>query len=218
MRFKAVIWDMDGLLLDTERLSHESWLQACQSLRIEIDEVEFRKIIGMNEPSFRKALHQAIGDRVDVPELVARSDEIYHQKIDRGVPLRKGARVCIEWLSNEGIPQSVATSSRQSLAQKKLGHHDLVCHFHSIVSGDQVTNGKPHPEIFITAAEQMGMEPQDCLAFEDSLHGVHAAAASGARVILVPDLAIHNDQSRGLADEIWESLEQGPEKFQEWLG
>lgn len=209
---------MDGLLLDTERLSHESWLQASQDMGLEIDEIEFRRIIGMNEPSFRNALHSAIGSQIDVPDLVAQSDEIYHKKIANGVPLRKGARLCIEWLSNEGIPQSVATSSRQSLAQKKLGHHDLIFHFHSIVSGDQVTNGKPHPEIFITAAEQMEVDPRDCLAFEDSLHGVHAAAASGARVILVPDLAIHTDESRGLAHEVWESLEQGPEKFQEWLG
>lgn len=213
-----MIWDMDGLLLDTERISHESWLQASQELGLEIDVVEFRRIIGMNESSFREALHQAIGDQIDVPELVAKSDKIYHQKIAHGVPMHQGARICIEWLSNEGIPQCVATSSRQSLAQKKLGHHDLICHFHSIVSGDQVTNGKPHPEIFITAAEQMGVDPSDCLAFEDSRHGIHAAAASGARVILVPDLAIHNDESRGLAHEIWESLEQGPEKFQEWFG
>lgn len=209
---------MDGLLIDTERLSHESWLEASQALGLEIDPIEFRKIIGMNETSFRETLHNAIGDQINVPDLIARSDEIYHKKIAKGVPLRKGARTCIEWLSDEGIPQSVATSSKQSLAQKKLGQHDLISHFHSIVSGDQVTNGKPHPEIFITAAEQMGIEPRDCLAFEDSRHGVHAAAASGARVILVPDLAIHNNESRGLAHEIWDSLEQGPLKFQEWLG
>ncbi len=208
---------MDGLLLDTERLSHESWLQASREMELEIDAIEFRKIIGMNESGFREALHNAIGDQVNVPSLVNQAEEIYHEKIASGVPLRKGARSCIEWLTKEGIPQSVATSSRQSLAQKKLGHHDLVSHFRAIVSGDQVTNGKPHPEIFSTAAERMEADPKDCLAFEDSRHGVQAAAASGARVILVPDLAIHNDESRSLAHEIWESLEQGPRKFEEWF-
>jgi len=216
--FKAVIWDMDGLLLDSERLSHESWVEASQAMGVEVDEVEFRKIIGMNEAGLIAFLHESIGDRVEVPKLSQRVDEIYHEKIADGVPLKKGARHCIEWLSQAGVGQCVATSSKQAIARKKLGHHGLLEHFHSITGGDQVSRGKPHPEIYLTAARSLGIDPELCLAFEDSRHGVHAAAAAGTTVILVPDLAIHDDESHALAHEIWDSLETGPVKFKAWLG
>ena len=134
-------------------------------------------------------------------------------RIEDGVPLKSGARECIEWLSNRGLPQSVATSTRQATAKTKLGFHGLVERFHAIVGGDQVTEGKPHPEIYITAARHMGMDPADCIVFEDSPNGVAAANASGATVILVPDIAIHDDQSLGRASEVWDSLEQGPKIF-----
>lgn len=183
---------------------------------LEIDETEFRRIIGMNEQSCRDSLQHAIGDFVDVSELIRQTDAIYQQKIAQGVPLKKGARACIEWLTNERVPQCIATSSKQAIAQQKLKHHDLLVHFHTIASGDQVTHSKPNPEIFITAANRMGAAPSDCLIFEDSRHGVIAAQASGGSVILVPDLAIHDDESLNLADEIWDSLEQGPRRFAEW--
>ncbi len=208
---------MDGLLLDSERLSHESWIEASEALGVKINEIEFRKIIGMNEAGLIAQLRKSIGNRIDVLSLSQRVDEIYHDKIREGVPLKKGALECIEWLSQAGIVQCVATSSKQAIAQKKLGHHGLLDHFHSITSGDQVERGKPHPEIYLTAASKMGFDPGDCLAFEDSRHGIHAAAASGARVILVPDLAIHDDESRSLALEIWDSLEAGPRKFEAWV-
>lgn len=209
---------MDGLLLDSERLSHESWVEASRETGVEIDEIEFRKIIGMNEAGLIAFLHESIGQRVDVPKLSQRVDEIYHLKIAEGVPLKSGARECIEWLSQKDIPQCVATSSKQAIAQKKLGHHGLLDHLQSITGGDQVTHGKPHPEIYLTAANRMGIYAKNCLAFEDSRHGVHAAAAAGTKVVLVPDLAIHDDESRALAYEVWDSLEVGPEKFSEWLG
>ena len=87
----------------------------------------------------------------------------------------------------------------------------------AIIGGDQVSIGKPHPEIYITAAEHMRIDPADCLVFEDSPNGVAAASASGATVILVPDIAVHDEESLGRTTEIWETLDWGPKKFAEWL-
>lgn len=217
MKFDAVIWDMDGLLLDTERLAHESWQQASRELATGIDDNIFLEIIGMNVKSFHDWLEERLGHQTDVPALVQRTNDIYQVKIAEGPPLKSGARSCIEWLSHRGVPQAVATSSAQDLAQRKLGHHDLLPHFHSITSGDQVSRGKPHPEIFQKAAKQMQIPPERCLIFEDSRLGIIGAAASGATVVLVPDLAIHDDESENLAFQIWESLEQGPSQFNTWF-
>lgn len=218
MRFKAVIWDMDGLLLDSERISHNSWLTACASLGVQIHEDVFRSIIGLNSRTSRQTLNEQIGKVADLERLIFTANEVYQERISKGVPLKAGARACIEWLQENAVPQSVATSTQQDLAKKKLGHHELVDRFHSIVGGDQVTHGKPNPEIFITAARRTEIDPADCIIFEDSRHGIAAANASGARPILVPDLAIHDEESKAHAWEIWESLERGPEKFAEWLG
>ena len=209
---------MDGLLLDSERISHDSWLTACHSLGVEVHEDVFRSIIGLNSRTSRKTLGDQIGEVVDLDHLIYTTNEIYQERVSQGVPLKTGARTCIEWLHRNSIPQSVATSTKQALAKKKLGQHDLVDLFHSIVGGDQVENGKPNPEIFITAASRMEPDPAACIIFEDSRHGIAAANASGARPILVPDLAIHDEESKSHAWQIWESLEEGPEKFEEWLG
>jgi HAD superfamily hydrolase (TIGR01509 family) len=217
VKFKAVIWDMDGLLLDSERISHNSWLTACASLDVEIQEDVFRGIIGLNRRTSRKMLEEQIGSIVDLERLINTANEIYQERISQGVPLKKGARECIVWLHQNDVLQSVATSTQQALAKKKLGHHALVKLFHSVVVGDQVEHGKPNPEIFITAARRMGVDPSECVIFEDSRHGIAAANASGGRPILVPDLAIHDDESESHAWEIWDSLERGPEKFEEWL-
>lgn len=217
MKFDAVIWDMDGLLLDTERLAHESWQQASRELATGIDDSIFLEIIGMNVKSFHGWLEERLGHQTDVLALVQRANDIYHVKIAEGPPLKKGARSCIEWLSQRGVPQAVATSSAQDLAQRKLGHHDLLPHFHSITSGDQVSRGKPHPEIFQKAAKQMQIPPERCLVFEDSRLGIIGAAASGATVVLIPDLAIHDDESESLAFQIWDSLEEGIDLFQDWF-
>ena len=207
---------MDGLLLDSERISHDSWLSACASLGVEIHEDVFRSIIGLNSRTSRKKLDDQIGEVVDLDLLIYTANEIYQQRVSRGVPLKTGARTCIEWLHHHAVPQSVATSTKQALAKKKLGHHNLIDLFHSVVGGDQVEHGKPNPEIFITAARRMEIDPADCIIFEDSRHGIAAANASGGRPILVPDLAIHDDESKAHAWEIWDSLERGPEKVVEW--
>jgi len=207
---------MDGLLLDSERISHDSWLSARRSLGVEIHEDVFRSIIGLNSRTSRKTLDDQIGEVVDLDRLIYTANEIYQERVSKGIPLKTGARTCVEWLHRNAIRQSVATSTKQALAKKKLEQHELVDFFHSIVGGDQVENGKPDPEIFITAAHRMETNPADCIIFEDSRHGIAAANASGAHPILVPDLAIHDDESKAHAWEIWDSLERGPEKFVEW--
>ncbi len=218
MKFDAVIWDMDGLLLDTERLAHESWQQASRELETGIEDALFLQIIGMNVESFHRWLDERLGDNVDVDRLVQRANDIYHAKIEKGPPLKAGAQSCVEWLATQGVAQAVATSSDQELARRKLGHHGLLRHFHEIVSGDQVTHGKPHPEIFLKAAQSLRKPADRCLVFEDSRLGVISAAAAGATVILVPDIALHDAESRQLAFEIWESLEEGLDRFGDWFG
>ncbi len=193
--FKAVIWDMDGLLLDTERVALESWTEAVEEMGAEADKNVFRGIIGMNRKSWEEKLRKDLDHSLDVDELISVTNRIYKQRIEEGVPMKQGARDCLEWLREKRIPQALATSTNRSYTQHKLGKHELEGFFKAIVTGDRVTHGKPHPEIFQTAAREIQVAPEQCLVFEDSRLGVIGAAASGAYVILVPDIGSHDEES-----------------------
>ena len=204
----AVIWDMDGLLLDSERVSYRAWKAAALEQGIEFEPALFHKIVGMNHPTIQATLQSDIGHLLDVATLGRRSWEIYEGFIEEGVPLKPGAAACLERVSERGLLQALVTSSTRRYAEKKLGHHGLLKHLNELVSGDQVTRGKPDPEPFLLAAERLGVPPEGCVVFEDSVNGILGAQRAGMRPILVPDLVQHPEESLRRCWKVLDSLEQ----------
>lgn len=203
----AVIWDMDGLLLDTERLSHESWVAAALEMGLQADPAVFLQIIGMNRASIEEALLRLIGRDLDVAELYRRVARIYEQRLEGGPPLKPGAARAVELLASRRFPQAVATSSRRSVAERKLGHHGMLAKLGALVGGDEVARGKPDAEPFLRAAELLGVAPAHCIVFEDSINGVLGAHRAGMRPILVPDLVDHPPESAARAWKRFDSLD-----------
>lgn len=193
--FEAVVWDMDGLIFDTERLSFLAWKTGASSIGREIDLPLFQSLIGMNSKAIQARLLEVLGSEADVAELTRTAGLEYESLLKNGPPIKPGAKECIEMLVEYRVPQALATSSSYRYASRKLIHHGMLEYFTKFVTGDQVTNGKPHPEPYLLAAERLGIAPENCLAFEDSVNGIRSAHEAGMHTVLVPDMCPHDAAS-----------------------
>lgn len=188
---RAVVFDMDGLLLDTERLSRASWFAAGRDLGVELPMPVLQRIIGRRRAEVEAQFLAALGDTFPVGELYARHSVHYQQALAATSPgeLRKpGVLSLLAWLDGAGIPYAIATSTLAAAAATKLALADLSERFPVVVTGEQVARSKPAPDIYLEAANRLGVSPARCVAFEDSDLGLEAAMAAGMRAVAVPDL------------------------------
>ncbi|WP_432454439.1 MULTISPECIES: HAD family hydrolase [unclassified Agarivorans] len=209
MAYRAAVFDMDGLLLDSERVSYDTFAAACAELSIEFKESVYLQIIGTNAQQIKKILCAGYGQDLPYDQLRACWIAKYHAIVmHQAVPLKTGALALLQWFKSESIPVALATSSARDTAEKKLEHAGIRQFFDHISTGCEVTYSKPHPEIFLKAAQGLAVDPQHCLAFEDSDNGVRAAVAAGMQVYQVPDLIPPSEQLKLLNHEIRLSLSE----------
>jgi len=213
-RIEALIFDMDGLLLDTEWIGEVTWEYAGRDLGIVVPHDVVLMMIGRNMPSIRKILELEMPPGTNIDALVSRADFYYHDLIDREpMVLKPGAREIVEWGASHGIPCGLATSSQRTQAQHKLARASIARFFPQRACGDDVEHGKPAPDIFLLAAQRIGANPQRCLVFEDSSPGIQGAHAAGMTTILVPDRHPPSDLARRVATCICNDLFEA----REWL-
>lgn len=185
----TVLFDMDGLLIDSETLSLQTFNETIVAYGLPDHSDLFMKVIGSNEASLISALEETFTGDIDAMEFRQDWDKRYHSFVkNEPVPLKPGSLELLDWLRAEGIKTAVATSSNTSLAQIKLHKSGLLQYFQLIIGGDQVSNGKPDPEIYHKAATAVSADAQRTLVLEDSSNGVRAGVAAGLHVIQVPDL------------------------------
>jgi HAD superfamily hydrolase (TIGR01509 family) len=185
---EAVLFDLDGLLLDSERVSRDCWYHAASELGISIVEV-YPQLIGKGAVEADRILEGFFGARVSVPALRQRKNELLTQIIETsGIPLKLGALEIIGKARQLGWKTALATGSTKEWATKKLVGHTICRLFDAMVFRDEVVRGKPSPDIFLAAAAKLDVAPQHCVVFEDSIAGMEAAYAAKMRVVVVPDL------------------------------
>lgn len=200
---RAVICDLDGLLFDSERRTRSAWQSAMRSLGHELDDVFYTTLIGRKIAISEGMVAERFA--VDVAMFRERWRAEHHELVASGpVPPCPGALELITWLEERSIPRAIATSSIRSDAERTLG--PALTRFNAIVTGDQVTRGKPDPEIYLRAAHALGIDPSACAALEDSEPGIAAAHAAGMRAMMVPDLKHPSDEVRAIAHGIYPSL------------
>ena len=186
---RAVIFDMDGLMLDTEPLAARAWAEAAQAMGIAFDPGVTARLIGRNHADCRALLRAHHGESYPVESLMDRWLVAYDAIVAcEGVAIKPGLIELLDWLETRDVAKAVATSTRRSRALAKLEHTGLLPRFGAVVGGDEIARGKPAPDIFIAAAERLGAAPEQCVVLEDSEPGVHAALAGGMTPIMVPDL------------------------------
>ena len=188
-RFEAIIFDMDGLLLDTERIALSAFLATCDQMGVSAQEDLFLRCIGINQALGREVLKAGLQDQVDYLIFEQAWDRKYMELTsDRPVPLKDGAVELLEHIASMRIPVAVATSTRTARACDKLKSSGILDRFQVVVGGDQVPNGKPAPDIYLKVAGALNARAGRCLALEDSDNGVRAAVSAGMTVVQVPDL------------------------------
>ena len=202
----AVIFDMDGLMIDSERVSLACWSQAAEEFGLGLDATFFVRMVGLGDRDSQALLReQHIEDSV-IAAMAARCHDLYDERTQSGLPLRPGILQLLELLKANAVPRAVATSTRQPRANRKLAATGLLPYFDAVVAGGDVARPKPAPDIYLLAAQRLGQAPQRCLALEDSPAGTRAALAAGMTVIQVPDLVHPDEELRALGHRIVGSL------------
>ena len=199
---QGVIFDMDGLMFDTERLWDTFWEPACEALGVPMPE---------DRPGFYASGRGLAGQYliqhvqkyfpgVDPQKMLDKVWQVGNERFARGVPCKPGLMELLELLEVRGLPRIVASSSPRNMIEQNLQTTGTARYFHDIVCGADVQHSKPAPDIFLEAARRLKLDIHDCLVLEDSFNGVRAGHAAGAVTVMVPDLAQPDEEIRRLYD------------------
>jgi HAD superfamily hydrolase (TIGR01509 family) len=213
-QFEAVIFDMDGLLLDSERIAFDAFRYACARLNLGDQSKVFMKCLGTNQLAGERILYQEFRAIANVSEFIRLWDERYlSETTKQAVPLKLGASALLQRLSALEIPMAVATSTKTLRARAKLENSGILAYFSAVVGGDQVEHSKPAPDIYWHAAQMVGAKAASCLVLEDSDNGVRAGVAAGMSVIQIPDLMPPSRELLALGAPVMINLEEVLAKY-----
>lgn len=203
----AIVFDMDGLLLDTEPHAYRSWILAAAEFGKGFPHPLFLRILGMNSAGIKPVLRETWGDDFPVDDYMVRASFHYHALLDAEAPdLKPGLCELLDQLDAWAMPRAVATSTRRPSALKKLTRAGILDRLGPVSCGCEVVHGKPAPDLYRLATKRLGLEPHRCLALEDSPNGARAALAAGLVTIVVPDQLQPPDDVRARARAVATSL------------
>ncbi len=206
----AVIFDMDGLMLDTEHLYKSAWQRAASSLGYVLDDSFYFTLVGRTNDVGEAALAERFAPDFPLAAFRQRWEELWRAEVEveaERIPQKPGLTELLDYLSERKMPVAVATSSDRQYADFSMKAAGLdLASFAQVVTGEQVANGKPAPDIYIEAARRLGIPPARCLALEDSDAGILSASGAGMIAVMVPDLKPPSQAARQAAFKVLTSL------------
>ncbi len=204
----GVLFDMDGVIFDSEKLILEGWQQVATDAGIPDIEGMLAQCFGTNEAATKKIFAEHYGDDFPYDAHKAKVRTYFFSVYDAlgHLPLKPGVADILSFLRQRHVKIALATSTRAALAQKELADAGIDGYFDVVVGGDMVARSKPAPDIFLSAAEAIQLLPEDCYVIEDSYHGIRAAASANARPIMVPDQVASDEEMANLAEQILSDL------------
>ena len=204
---EAVLFDMDGLMFDTERMYQKAWLQAGRQMGAPMEPEIVDRLRGRNREGCARVCREAFGEEFDFDAMRTACRALMARWIEEdGLPVKPGLYELLAELERRGIPAVLATSTTRDSAWGHLQRAKVDRYFLGAVCGDEVSHSKPDPEVFVLAAALAGKDPARCMVLEDSPAGVRAGAAAGCFTVMVPDLTAPDEELKKLADEILPGL------------
>ncbi len=203
------VFDMDGVLLDTESICDRTWELAARDFGVEREDA--MRIIalcrGTNKKTSREIILRELGQDFDVDSYMKKTSD-YFKVISEseGIALMPYAKECLEYLSRKGYRLALASSTRKVVVENQLTKAGLIGYFEHMMTGDMVKNSKPDPEIYLSAVNLLGLKPEECVGIEDSLNGLRSAHGAGLVTVMVPDRAPASEDTAKVTDYLCQSL------------
>lgn len=207
MHFQAVIFDMDGIIFDSERAVLECWMEIAAEYGFTDFTEIYPRCIGANAASTKKVFMDFYGPDFPFETYKEERARRYHERYDNGrLPLKPGIKELLEYLKENNYLIGLASSTRSAVVIPQLRDAGLLSYFTDLTCGDMVARSKPEPDIFLKSCENLGVEPRQAIIIEDSYNGIRAAHRAGATPVMVPDMLEPDDEMRRLASHIFSSL------------
>ena len=206
--FDAVVFDMDGVIFDSERATMLCWLELADKYGIKDMEKPYLACTGTNAAMTRQIMLDAYGEDFPYDEYAHEASRMYHERYDGGrLPMKSGVVEILDYLKNSGKKIALASSTKKQKVISQLQDAGILNYFDEIVTGDMVEKSKPEPDIFLLACEKIGVSPERAYAIEDSYNGIRSAYRGGLRPIMVPDLLPADQEMNELAEAVIDNLE-----------
>lgn len=209
---------MDGLMFDTERLVYQNWQKMMDERGYDYNLDFFKTTVGKRKNEVQRLYFDRFGDDFPYWELADLGKQIYTERVKaEGVPIKKGLIELLTFLKERNIKIALATSTSRQTAEMNLEISATAKFFDALVCGNDVVNGKPHPEVFLTAAERLGEKPGECVAYEDSINGIKSAYGAGMVTVMVPDYIAPTEEITPMISFLCDDLAQSIEKIKPLL-
>lgn len=205
--YDAVVFDMDGVIFDSERLVLECWNEIAQKHGIEDMGPVCLKCTGLTVDASRSVMKEYFGQDFPYDTYKAEMSRLFHERYDGGrLPVKPGVEELLAFLKEQGKKVALASSTRSQVVKTELADAGILSYFDAVICGDMVQNSKPAPDIFIRACKCLGTDPARSFAVEDSHNGIRSAESAGLRPIMVPDLVPVTEEMEQLTEVILPSL------------
>ncbi len=206
---KAVIFDMDGLMINSERVTYECYQKVLNKMGLTMSEDFYKTLLGKTLPTAFQLMYDEYGKDFPMQDVLDDVHALMNDIFDKeGVPLKKGLIELLTYLKDNQYKTIVATSSTRKRVDHLLGIADVMKYYDNSICGDEVTHGKPHPEVFLKACEKLGVQPSEAIVLEDSEAGIQAAYNAQIPVICIPDMKYPEEEYAKMTTKILDSLDQ----------
>lgn len=205
----GIIFDMDGVLIDTEKMYMDCWLTVGRELNMDIQLVDdmVHRCIGLSVEDTKQICEKMMEGRISYEEAIKRVRDTFKRKrVQEGIPVKPGAYMLLEYLKTNRIPVGLASSTSYHTIVEELTELKMINYFKVIVGGDMVSRGKPSPEVYEKACKELKLTPEKTIAIEDSLNGLKAAKGAGLKTIMVPDILPYTENLEPYVDEHFDNL------------
>ncbi|OLQ91292.1 haloacid dehalogenase [Vibrio panuliri] len=186
---KAVLFDMDGLIFDTERVYKQSWQYAAQQQNLHLSDEFYQQFIGVQDADCERKLLEYFADDIDMPRYVQQRNQHFHRQRNQGIALKTGFSELFNQIKQCGLMTAIVTSSQRKEVEFNFASTTYLAQFDIIITAEDVPRGKPHPDCYLLACQRLNIPPNQSLVLEDSNQGVRAALAAGCLAVMIPDLA-----------------------------